>query len=93
MKKVIIGVIIVVITSIVSNIVCFQILVHNKFNCQNVGIDTTYSKVRIDSIITNITIRDSIIVKIKEDEKEEINEALNDDDSTAVKRFYQLVNE
>lgn len=90
MKKIIIEVILVVIITIVSNV--GFLLVHNNLKV-DYQLDTVYNTVWIDSIINRITIRDSIILKIKEDEKEEINEALNDDDSIAVKRFYQLVNE
>lgn len=55
--------------------------------------DTAYNKIVIDSLEYNIIKKDSIIYNIKENVKEEINFAINADDSTTVMLFQKLVSE
>lgn len=55
--------------------------------------DTVYNKIVIDSLEYNIIKKDSIIYNIKENVKEEINFAINADDSTTVMLFQKLVSE
>lgn len=52
--------------------------------------DTTYNKVTLDSIEYNIIKKDSTIYKLKEKVKDEIEKALNADDSIAVEQFKSL---
>lgn len=52
--------------------------------------DTTYNKVTLDSIEYNIIKKDSTIYKLKEEAKDEIEKALNADDSIAVEQFKSL---
>ena len=52
--------------------------------------DTTYNKVILDSIEYNIIKKDSTIYKLKEEVKDEIEKALNADDSIAVEQFKSL---
>lgn len=52
--------------------------------------DTTYNKVTLDSIKYNIIKKDSTIYKLKEEVKDEIEKALNVDDSIAVEQFKSL---
>lgn len=52
--------------------------------------DTTYNKVTLDSIEYNIIKKDSTIYKLKEEVKDEIEKALNADDSIAVEQFKSL---
>lgn len=52
--------------------------------------DTIYNKTILDSISYNIKVKDSIIVKLKYKMQYEIEQAINADDSTAVKQFYEL---
>lgn len=52
--------------------------------------DTTYNKVTLDSIEYNIIKKDSTIYKLKEEIKDEIEKALNADDSIAVEQFKSL---
>lgn len=56
-------------------------------------LDTVYNKIVIDSLEYNIIKKDSIIYNIKENVKEEINFAINADDSTTVILFQKLVSE
>lgn len=55
--------------------------------------DTVYNRIVIDSLEYNIIKKDSIIYNIKENVKEEINFAINADDSTTVMLFQKLVSE
>ena len=55
--------------------------------------DTVYNKIVIYSLEYNIIKKDSIIYNIKENVKEEINFAINADDSTTVMLFQKLVSE
>ena len=55
--------------------------------------DTVYNRIVIDSLKYNIIKKDSIIYNIKENVKEEINFAINADDSTTVMLFQKLVSE
>ena len=55
--------------------------------------DAVYNKIVIDSLEYNIIKKDSIIYNIKENVKEEINFAINADDSTTVMLFQKLVSE
>lgn len=52
--------------------------------------DTIYNKVTLDSIEYNIIKKDSTIYKLKEKVKDEIEKALNADDSIAVEQFKSL---
>ena len=52
--------------------------------------DTAYNKVTLDSIEYNIIKKDSTIYKLKEEVKDEIEKALNADDSIAVEQFKSL---
>lgn len=49
--------------------------------------DTTYNIVTLDSIKYNITVKDSIIVKLKKKVTYEMEQAINADDSTAINQF------
>lgn len=53
-------------------------------------IDTTYNKVVLDSIEYRIRTKDSVIVELKKQVKYEIEQAINANDSDAVKQFYEL---
>ena len=55
--------------------------------------DTTYNRIILDSIEYNIIKKDSIIYKIKEDAKQEIDYAINANDSVTVILFQKLVSE
>lgn len=52
--------------------------------------DTIYNKVTLDSIEYNIIKKDSTVYKLKEEVKDEIEKALNADDSIAVEQFKSL---
>lgn len=53
--------------------------------------DTTYNHIILDSIKYRLIEKDSIIYNIKEDLKDDIQEAINANDSNIVKQFYELV--
>lgn len=55
--------------------------------------DTTYNHIILDSIKYRLIEKDSIIYNIKEDLKDDIQEATNANDSNVVKQFYELVSE
>lgn len=55
--------------------------------------DTTYNHIILDSIKYCLIEKDSIIYNIKEDLKDDIQEAINANDSNVVKQFYELVSE
>lgn len=55
--------------------------------------DTTYNYIILDSIKYRLIEKDSIIYNIKEDLKDDIQEAINVNDSNVVKQFYELVSE
>lgn len=55
--------------------------------------DTTYNHIILDSIKYRLIEKDSIIYNIKEDLKDDIQEAINANDSNIVKQFYELVSE
>lgn len=55
--------------------------------------DTTYNYIILDSIKYHLIEKDSIIYNIKEDLKDDIQEAINANDSNVVKQFYELVSE
>ncbi len=79
---------------IAISIIYFVITIHGdkKINESDViVVDTTYNKVILDSIDYNIKVKDSIIVNIKHELKYETEEAINANDSDAVKQFYKLV--
>lgn len=62
-----------------------------KQNKDNIEIiDTTYNKVMLDSIEYRICIKDSVIVELKKQVKYETEQAINANDSDAVKQFYKL---
>lgn len=55
--------------------------------------DTTYNHIILDNIKYRLIEKDSIIYNIKEDLKDDIQEAINANDSNVVKQFYELVSE
>lgn len=55
--------------------------------------DTTYNHIILDSIKYRLIEKDNIIYNIKEDLKDDIQEAINANDSNIVKQFYELVSE
>lgn len=55
--------------------------------------DTTYNHIILDSIKYRLIEKDSVIYNIKEDLKDDIQEAINVNDSDVVKQFYELVSE
>ena len=55
--------------------------------------DTTYNHIILDSIKYRLIEKDSIIYNIKEDLKDDIQEAINANDSNVVKQFYELVSQ
>lgn len=55
--------------------------------------DTTYNHIILGSIKYSLIEKDSIIYNIKEDLKDDIQEAINANDSNVVKQFYELVSE
>lgn len=55
--------------------------------------DTTYNHIILDSIKYRLIEKDSVIYNIKEDLKDDIQEAINANDSNIVKQFYDLVSE
>lgn len=55
--------------------------------------DTAYNHIILDSIKYRLIEKDSIIYNIKEDLKDDIQEAINANDSNVVKQFYELVSE
>ncbi len=55
--------------------------------------DTTYNYIILDSIKHRLIEKDSIIYNIKEDLKDDIQEAINANNSNIVKQFYELVSE
>lgn len=62
-----------------------------KQNKDNIEIiDTIYNKIVLDSIEYRIRTKDSIIVELKKQVKYEIEQAINANDSDAVKQFYEL---
>lgn len=82
---------------IVFGIICFVIgyCIGNddskEINYDNVIIpDTTYNKVTLDSIEYNIYKKDSTIIELKKRTEYEMEQAINANDSVAVKQFYKL---
>lgn len=65
----------------------------NNINYNIVIQDTTYNHIILDSIKYRLIEKDSIIYNIKEDLKDDIQEAINANDSNVVKQFYELVSE
>ena len=64
---------------------------NNTINIENA--DTTYNKVVLDSIEYNIIKKDSIIVEYKNKFEYEKEQAINDNDSSAIERFKSLASE
>lgn len=66
----------------------------NKYKSDTISIiksvDTVYNKVVLDSINYNIHIKDSTIVKLKKKIEYETEQAINANDSNAIKQFYEL---
>ena len=82
---------------IVFGIICFIIGYciadnnNSKTDYNNVILpDTTYNKVVLDSIEYNIYIKDSTIVELKKQIEYEMEQAINANDSVAVKQFKEL---
>lgn len=65
----------------------------NNINDNVIIQDTTYNHIILDSIKYRLIEKDSIIYNIKEDLKDDIQEAINANDSNVVKQFYELVSE
>lgn len=65
----------------------------NNINDNVIIQDTTYNHIILDSIKYRLIEKDSIIYNIKEDLKDDIQEAINANDSNIVKQFYELVSE
>lgn len=55
------------------------------------AIDTTYNIITLDSIKYNIKEKDSVITKLKIKYEEEVKDANNLDDTSAIKLFKELV--
>lgn len=53
-------------------------------------IDTMYNKVVLDSIEYNIRVKDSVIVKLKQECEYEVEQAISANDSNAVEQFKEL---
>ena len=66
----------------------------NKYKSDTISIiksvDTVYNKVVLDSINYNIHIKDSTIVELKKKVEYETEQAINANDSDAIKQFYEL---
>lgn len=86
---------------LVSAIMClllyiFYNLKHNqkvKHEQTIIVIDTTYNTVVLDSIKYNISYKDSIVYKLKQEMKDEKDKVYNMSDNDAIKLFYELVSE
>ena len=82
-------VIIICISCFIAGILIGSNYKHN--NTETITIyDTIYNKTILDSISYDIKVKDSIIVKLKHKMQYEIEQAINADDSTAIKQFYEL---
>ncbi len=81
---------------IVFGIICFIVGFYtsnknNKIDDNKITItDTIYNKVILDSIKYNIKIKDSIIVQLKNKIQYEVEQAINANDSVAIKQFKTL---
>lgn len=82
---------------IVFGIICFSVGYYignnnnEKTNYDNVIVpDTTYNKVTLDSIEYNIHKKESIIIELKKRTEYEIEQAINANDSIAIKQFKEL---
>lgn len=60
---------------------------------EHIVLDTTINRVTIDSISFKITKFDSVINKIKIDERIEIEKAINSSDSATIELFKSLLSE
>ena len=65
----------------------------NNINDNIIIQDTTYNHIILDSIKYRLIEKDNIIYNIKEDLKDDIQEAINANDNNVVKQFYELVSE
>lgn len=64
---------------------------NEKTNYDNVIVsDTTYNKVTLDSIEYNIHKKESTIIELKKRTEYEIEQAINANDSVAIKQFKEL---
>lgn len=82
---------------IVFGIICFSVGYYignnnnEKTNYDNVIVpDTTYNKVTLDSIEYNIHKKEFTIIELKKRTKYEIEQAINANDSIAIKQFKEL---
>lgn len=82
---------------IVFGIICFSVGYYignnnnEKTNYDNVIVpDTTYNKVTLDSIEYNIHKKEFTIIELKKRTKYEIEQAINANDSVAIKQFKEL---
>lgn len=91
MLNIIAVIIIAIIFFIIGYVVKQKEIINDKYIVNKP--DTIYNRILIDSIEYNIIKKDSIIYNIKENVKEEINFAINADDSTTIILFQKLVSE
>lgn len=82
---------------IVFGIICFSVGYYignnnnEKTNYDNMIVpDTIYNKVTLDSIEYNIHKKESIIIELKKRTEYEIEQAINANDSVAIKQFKEL---
>ena len=82
---------------IVFGVICFSIGYYignnnnEKINYDNMIVpDTTYNKVTLDSIEYNIHKKEFTIIELKKRTKYEIEQAINANDSVAIKQFKEL---
>lgn len=89
-----------ILLSLIVNLIVFSVgytigyrKAKNNINDNVIIQDTTYNHIILDSIKYRLIEKDSIIYNIKEDLKDDIQEAINANDSNVVKQFYELVSE
>lgn len=82
---------------IVFGVICFSVGYYignnnnEKTSYDNVIVpDTTYNKVALDSIEYNIHKKEFTIIELKKRTKYEIEQAINANDSVAIKQFKEL---
>lgn len=91
-NKILLLLIIILIVFSVGYIIGYR-KVKSNINDNIVIQDTTYNYIILDSIKHRLIEKDSIIYNIKEDLKDDIQEAINANNSNVVKQFYELVSE
>ena len=86
---------------LVSMIMCLVLYIfynikHNqkiKHEQTVIVIDTTYNTVVLDSIKYNISYKDSVVYKLKQEIKDEKDKVYNMSNNDVIKLFYKLVSE